>query len=160
MKTQQPQFSTVELLKAAEIAQIDPASIPASENPWSWRDSRAFAWQTAFRSLNPAMAQAAEVSFGPPLSLALQAALDGIKPMTADLEREMSIKRPHQHEELQKAAVEEAIARIQEGLEAERARRAESTPSPGERQRQQMASLAAAAAHQRSLNGIPDASDA
>ena len=160
MKTQQPQFSTAELLKSAEIAQIDPASIPGNANPWNWKDSRAFAWQSAFRSLNPAMAQEAEVSFGPPLSLALQAALDGITPMTADLEREMAIKRPHQHDEMQKASVDEAIARMQQNWDEERARRAEATPSPVERQRLQMASMAAAAAHQRSLNGIPDASDA
>jgi hypothetical protein len=104
MKTQSPQFSTVELIKAASIAQIDPASIPANANPWSWNDSRAISWQSAFRSLNPAMAQEAEVSFGPPLSLALQAALDELIPMTTDLERELSIKRPHQHQQRQQAA--------------------------------------------------------
>jgi hypothetical protein len=149
MKTQSPQFSTVELLKAASIAQIDPASIPANANPWSWNDSRALSWQSAFRSLNPAMAQEAEVSFGPPLSLALQAALDELIPMTIDLERELSIKRPHQHQQMQKAAVDEAIARMQEGMEVERTRRAEMTPSPEALQRQLMASKEAAAAHLR-----------
>jgi hypothetical protein len=160
MTNTKPQFSTAELLKAAEIAKIDPATIPGNANPWSWKDSRAFAWQSAFRALNPAMAQEAEVSFGPPLSLALQAALDGITPMNADLERELSIKRPHQHQQMQKAAVDEAIERMQQGLEDERTRRAEMTPSPETLQRQLMASKEAAAAHLRAMNGLPDASDA
>ena len=124
MTNTKPQFAIAELLKAAEIAQIDPAAIPGNANPWSWKDSRAFAWQSAFRALNPSMAQEAEVSFGPPLSLALQAALDEVIPMTTDLERELSIKRPHQHQQMQKAAVDEAIARMQEGREVERTRRA------------------------------------
>jgi len=160
MTNTKPQFAIAELLKAAEIAQIDPAAIPGNANPWSWKDSRAFAWQSAFRALNPAMAQEAEVSFGPPLSLALQAALDEVIPMTTDLERELSIKRPHQHQQMQKAAVDEAIARMQEGMEDERTRRAEMTPSPEALQRQLMASKEAAAAHLRALNGHPDASDA
>jgi hypothetical protein len=149
MKTPSPQFSTAELLKAAEIAQIDPNTIPGNANPWNWKDSRALSWQSAFRTLNPAMAQEAEVSFGPPLSLALQAALDKLIPMTTDLERELSIKRPHQHQQMQKAAVDEAIARMQEGMEVERTRRAEITPSPEALQRQLMASKEAAAAHLR-----------
>jgi hypothetical protein len=100
------------------------------------------------------------VSFGPPLSLALQAALDGITPMDVDLERELSIKRPHQHQQMQKSAVDEAIGRMQQGLEDERTRRAEMTPSPEALQRQLMASKEAAAAHLRALNGHPDALDA
>ena len=159
MTNTKPQFSTAELLKAAEIAQIDPATIPGNTNPWNWKDSRAFAWQSALRALNPAMAQEAEVSFGPPLSLALQAALDGITPMDADLERELSIKRPHQYDQMNKAAVDEAIARMEQNLEDERSRRADLTPSPQALQRKLMASREAAA-HQRALNGYPDASDA
>ena len=161
MTNTKPQFSVAELIKAAELAGIDPASLPATANPWTLSgDSRAFAWQSAFRALNPSMAQEAEVSFGPPLSLALQAALDEVIPMTTDLERELSIKRPHQHQQMQKAAVDEAIARMQEGMEVERTRRAEMTPSPEALQRQLMASKEAAAAHLRALNGHPDASDA
>jgi len=160
MTNTKPQFAIAELLKAAEIAQIDPAAIPGNANPWSWKDSRAFAWQSAFRALNPSMAQEAEVSFGPPLSLALQAALDELIPMTTDLERELSIKRPHQHQQRQQAAVDEAIARMQEGMEVERTRRAEITPSPEVLQRQLMASKEAAAAHLRALNGLPVSSDA
>jgi hypothetical protein len=160
MTNTKPQFSTAELVKAAEIAQIDPNTIPGNANPWTWKDSRALSWQSAFRTLNPAMAQEAEVSFGPPLSLALQAALDGIMPMNPDLERELSIKRPHQHEQRQKAAVDEAIARMQEGMEVERTRRAEITPSPEALKRQLMASKEAAAAHLRAFNGLPVSSDA
>jgi hypothetical protein len=100
------------------------------------------------------------VSFGPPLSLALQAALDGITPMDVDLERELSIKRPDQHAQMGRAAVDAAIAQMKESLDAERLRRAEVMPSPEERQRQLIASRDAAAAHQRALNGYPDASDA
>ena len=49
---------------------------------------------------------------------------------------------------------------MQQGLEDERTRRAEMTPSPEALQRQLMASKEAAAAHLRALNGHPDASDA
>ena len=68
MTNTKPQFSVAELIKAAELAGIDPASLPATANPWTLSgDSRAFAWQSAFRALNPSMAQDVEVSFGPPL---------------------------------------------------------------------------------------------
>ena len=30
------------------------AAIPSDQTPWSWKDPRAFAWQSAFRSLNSA----------------------------------------------------------------------------------------------------------
>ena len=80
--TDKPQLPIADLLKAAQLAQIDPATIPSDQTPWSWKDPRAFAWQTAFRSLNPAMAEQAEVAYGPAISLALQAALDGTVPET------------------------------------------------------------------------------
>jgi hypothetical protein len=80
--------------------------------------------------------------------------------MTTDLERELSIKRPHQHQQMQKAAVDEAIGRTQQGVGDERTRRAEMTPSPEALQRHLMASKEAVAAHLRALNGLPDASDA
>lgn len=63
MTDNKPQFSVAELLKAAQLAGIDPASLPANANPWTLKgDSRAFAWQSAFRSINPAMAQEARQS--------------------------------------------------------------------------------------------------
>lgn len=158
--TDKPQLLITELLKAAQIAQIDPSTIPADVTPWSWKDSRAFAWQTAFRSINPAMAEEAEVAYGPSISLALQAALDGHTEMTPDLVGELALRRPHQHEQMQRDQIEAALNRIAEAREAEQARRAASTPSPEELQRQLVASKEAAAAHLRSLNSYPDASDA
>ncbi len=156
-----PQFAVAELLKAAELAGIDPASLPADSNPWTLRgDSRAISWQSAFRSINPAMAQEAEISYGPPLSLALQAALDGLTSMTNDLAGELAVKRPHQHDQWLRGQVEAALNSIAEAREEESARRAKATPSPEELRRQLLASREAAAAHLRSLNDIPDASDA
>lgn len=155
-----PQLLIAELLKAAQIAQIDPSTIPADVTPWSWKDSRAFAWQTAFRSINPAMAEEAEVAYGPAISLALKAALDGHAEMTPDLASELAIKRPNQHEQMRRDQIEAALNRIAEAREEEQTRRAASTPSPDEMRRQLLASREAAAAHQRSLNGYPDASDA
>ena len=160
MPTSTPQFSTADLLKAAEMAQIDPATIPGNANPWNWQDPRSFAWQSAFRMLNPVLAQEAELSYGPPLSLALQAAIDGISKMNGDLLKELAVKRPHQAQQMKQASIDEAISRIEEAREAERAHRAEATPSAEQIQWQSMASKQAAAAHLRSLNGIPDASDA
>jgi hypothetical protein len=158
--TDKPQLPIAELLKAAKLAQIDPSTIPADQTPWSWKDSRAFAWQTAFRSINPAMAEEAEVAYGPAISLALQAALDGHAEMTPDLVGELAIKRPHQHEQMRHDQIEAALNRIAEAREEEQARRAASTPSPEDLRKQRVASMEAAAAHQRSLNGFPDASDA
>jgi hypothetical protein len=161
MTSTKPQFAIAELLKAAQLAQIDPASLPANENPWTLKgDSRAFAWQTAFRSINPTAAEQAEIAYGPSLSLALQAALDGIAPMNADLERELAVKRPHQADQKKQAAVDEAISQIAKAREAEQARRAEVTPSPEQIRQQLMASKEAAAAHLRALNGLPVSSDA
>ena len=51
-----PLLPMAELLKAAKLAQIEPSTIQADVTPWSWKDSWAFAWQTAFRSINPVMA--------------------------------------------------------------------------------------------------------
>ncbi len=155
-----PQLLIAELLKAAQIAQIDPSTIPADVTPWSWKDSRAFSWQTAFRSINPAMAEEAEVAYGPAISLALQAALEGHAEMTPDLASELAIKRPNQHEQMRRDQIEAALNRIAEAREEENTRRANATPSPEELHRQLVASKEAAAAHLRSLNGIQDASDA
>ena len=49
MSDTKPQFSVAELLKAAQLAGIAPASLPANANPWTLNgDSRAFAWQSVF----------------------------------------------------------------------------------------------------------------
>ena len=70
MTTDKPQFSVDELLKAAVMAGIDPAQIPSDATPWTWKDSRAMSWKTAFAALNPRLSQQAEVAYGAPLSLA------------------------------------------------------------------------------------------
>jgi hypothetical protein len=154
------QFSVAELIKAAELAGIDPASLPANTNPWTLKgDSRAFAWQSAFRSLNPAMAEDAEITYGPPLSLALQAALDGITPMTNELAGELAVKRPHQHDRMRRDQAEAALNRIAEAREEEKARRAALTPSPEQLQRQLAESREAAARSLRLQQGFgPDES--
>lgn len=146
-------FNTAELLQAAAIAKIDPADIPSSASPWTWADQRARSWQLAFRSINPAVAEQAEIQHGPAISLALKAALDGLTPMTADLAAELSVKRPDQHREMQVAEVDAAIARIEESRQQERARRAELTPSPERLQQQLRRSREAAYASQRERHG-------
>ena len=123
-------FDTAELLQAAAMAGINPADIPADKNPWTWKDARAKSWQMAFRTVNSATAQHAEVAHGPAISLALQAALDGHTPWTDDLRSELSIKRPDQHKAMTKAAVDDAIRGLEDVRAAEAARRAKSTPSP------------------------------
>jgi len=155
MKTpDKPQLDIKQLLQAAQLAQIDPATIPSDQTPWSWKDSRAFAWQSAFRALNPAMAEAAEVAYGPAISLALQAALDGHTTLTPDLATELSIKRPHQHEQMRRDQVEAALTRMAEARDEERTRRAELTPSPEQLQRQMAESREAAARSLRLQNGL------
>ena len=146
--TDKPQLPIADLLKAAQLAQIDPANIPSDQTPWSWKDPRAFAWQSAFRSLNPAMAEQAEVAYGPAISLALQAALDGHTELTPDLTGEYSIKRPLQYEQMQRDQIEAAINGLAKAREEESTRRAELTPSAEQLQQQRNASLAIARAHQ------------
>ena len=152
--TNKPQLPIADLLKAAQLAQIDPATIPSDQTPWSWKDSRAFAWQTAFRSLNPAMAEQAEVAYGPAISLALQAALDGHTEMTPDLTGEYSIKRPLQYEQMQRDQIEAAINGLAKAREEEATRRAEMTPSPEQLRRQLADSRAMAASVLRLQSGL------
>ena len=125
-----PQFDTAQLLQTAAMADINPADIPADKNPWTWQDGRAKSWQMAFRSINASTAQQAEVTHGPSISLALQAAMEGHAPWTSDLRNELAIKRPLEHRAMAKAVVDDAIAGIQEARAAEAARRAERTPTP------------------------------
>jgi hypothetical protein len=105
------------------------------------------------------MAENAEITYGPALSLALQAALDGITPMTNDLAGELAVKRPHQHDRMRRDQVEAALNRIAEAREEEKARRAELTPSPEQLQRQLAESREAAARSLRLQQGFgPDES--
>ncbi|CAK6694382.1 hypothetical protein OGCDGJMD_01622 [Cyanobium usitatum str. Tous] len=149
-----PTFEIGQLLRAAAIAGIDPKDIPSNAHPWSWSDDRATSWQIAYRSLNPVGAQDAEIAYGRPLSLALQAALDGLEAMTPDLVHELELKRPHRHAEMREAALQDALAGIEESLATERARRAERTPTPEQLRQQQAASRNAAAAQLREQNGL------
>ena len=139
------QFDTAQLLQAASLAGINPADIPADKNPWTWKDGRAVPWQMAFRSINAATAQQAEVAHGPSISLALQAAMEGHAPWTNDLRSELAVKRPLELRAMATAAVDDAIAGIQEARAAEAARRAELTPLPEQLQRQLAESREAAA---------------
>ena len=148
------QFDTAQLLQAAAMAGINPADIPADKNPWTWKDGRAMSWQMAFRSINAAIAQQAEVTHGPAISLALQAALDGHTPWTDDLRTELSIKRPDQHQAMTNAAVDDAIRGLEDARAAEAARKTKATPSPQQLQESASRSRDAANAVQRKLNGI------
>ena len=106
--TDKPTFDLGELIRAADIAGIPASAIPSDSNPWTWKDPRAQSWQPAYRRVNVANAQAAEVAYGAPLSLSLQAALDGLQPFTNELQYELSLKRPHQHQEMREQQVKEA----------------------------------------------------
>ena len=147
-----PEFDLGQLLRAAAIARIDPKDIPSNAHPWSWSDDRATSWQIAYRSLNPVAAQDAEIAYGDPLSLALQGALDGLEPMSSELEKELAIRRPHRFAEMREAAIKDALAGMEEALAAEATRRAEATPSPEALQRVLIESRNAAVAQLRSVN--------
>ena len=124
------QFDLRELIRAAEMAGINPQQIPGNANPWSWEDSRAMSWRSNFRALNPAVAQQAETLLGGPLSLALQAAMDAGENLSVDLDRELQIRRPALHEQLRQEAMQRAIDQIGENRKAEAASRAANTTTP------------------------------
>jgi len=68
--------------------------------------------------------------------------------------RELQIKRPHRHEEMRQQQINDALAGMEESRAAERARRAERTPTPEQLRQKQIASLNAAAAQQREQHGL------
>lgn len=105
-------------------------------------------WQSALRSLAPVLAQDAEIFWGEPLSLALQAALEGQGEWTPELEREHATKRPHQRAEMEQARMKSALDDIAASLAAEREARAARTPSPEDLRRQRVNSINSAAAAQ------------
>jgi len=152
--TDKPTFDLGDLIRAADIAGIPAAAIPSDANPWTWRDARAQSWQLGYRQVNLANAQAAEVAFGAPLSLALQAALEGLHPMTNELQHELSLKRPHQHQEMREQQVKEALERMQHRMDDEKAARAERTPSPEDAARQRAESKQAAMQFQIAQYGL------
>ena len=129
METNDLQFDLRELIRAAEMAGISPTDIPSNTNPWSWKDPRAFSWRSNFRSINPSVAQQAEIQLGEPLSLALQAAMDAGETLSTSLARELKVRRPQLHEQLHKESIERALERIKENRAQEQKELAARTPS-------------------------------
>jgi hypothetical protein len=68
---QAPQFEIGLLLRAAAMVNLDPMDVPGDVNPWQWDDPRAKGWQSAIRVLNPTLADAAEATWGPAMTLGL-----------------------------------------------------------------------------------------
>ena len=141
---QEPVFEIGLLLRSASLAGINTRDIPSNANPWTWKDPRAMSWQSAVRSLSPVLAQDAEIYWGEPLSLALQAAVEGQGEWTPELDQEFAAKRPHQREERREAAVKAALDGMAANLEAEREARAARTPTPEQLKAQLVASRNAA----------------
>lgn len=141
---QQPAFEIGLLFRSAALAGINTRDIPSNENPWTWEDPRALSWQSAVRKLSPVLAQDAEIYWGKPLSLALQAALDGEAAWTPELDQEFGAKRPHQREERREAAIKAALEGIAAHSQAEREAIAARTPAPEELQAALLASHQAA----------------
>jgi hypothetical protein len=137
---QEPVFEIGLLLQSASLAGINTRDIPSNANPWTWKDPRAVSWQSAVRSLSPVLAQDAEIYWGEPLSLALQAAVEGQGEWTPELDQEFAAKRPHQREERREAAVKAALDGMAANLQAEREARAARTPTPEQLQSQLIAS--------------------
>jgi hypothetical protein len=152
---QEPVFEIGLLLRSASLAGINTRDIPSNANPWTWKDPRAMSWQSATRSLSPVLAQDAEIYWGEPLSLALQAAVDGQGEWTPELDQEFARKRPHQREERREAAVKAALEGMAANLEAERQAKAARTPTPKQLRTQLAASRNAAYASlaQQHLHG-------
>lgn len=132
MKSHDLKFNPSELIAAARMSSIDPADIPSTATPWDWQDPRAFSWRSSYRSINPAMAERAEIALGEPLSLALQAALDGGETLTAGMARELQLRRPALHQQMRQEAMQRAIDQIGENRKAEAASRAANTPTPAQ----------------------------
>ena len=149
------QFDLRELIRAAEMAGINPQQIPGNANPWSWEDSRAMSWRSNFRALNPAVAQQAETLLGGPLSLALQAAMDAGETLSVDLDRELAIRRPALHEQLRQEAMQRAIDQIGENRKAEAASRAANTPTTQQLAQQLLASKRESIAAQQGRVPLP-----
>ena len=109
---------------------INRQDIPSNSNPWSWDDPRAFSWRSNFRSINPLVAQQAEIQLGAPLSLALQAAMDAGSTLTTTLDQELKVRRPQLHEQRRREAMEKALKQMKENRAQEAQKRAAATPSP------------------------------
>jgi hypothetical protein len=152
---QAPEFEIGLLLRAAAMVNLDPMDVPGDVNPWQWDDPRAKGWQSAIRVLNPTLADAAEATWGPAMTLGLRAALAGESPWTADLEKELEIRRPGLAKERRDAAVHAALEQMAENRRAEQEARAARTPTPEQARAQLIASKnEAAAAAAREYFGV------
>ena len=145
-KNQEPKFDIALLLRAAAMVNLDPMDVPGDVNPWQWSDPRAKGWQSAIRVLNPSLADAAEAAWGPAMTLGLRAALAGETAWTADLEKELEVRRPGLAKERRDAAVNAALEQMAETRRAEQEARTARTPTPEQLRAQQLQSKNVAAA--------------
>ena len=137
------------------MVNLDPMQVPGDVNPWTWDDPRAQGWRSAIRSLDPKVADSAEATWGPSLSLGLRAALSGEAAWTPDLEKELAIRRPGLHAERHDAAVKAALEQMADTRRAEAEARQARALTPEQQRAHQIASRnEAAAAAARDYFGV------
>ena len=144
----EPKFNYSLLKQAADVVGLDLRNVPSGINPWTWNDTRRASWQAAVRQINPALAQAAEVVWGEPISLALEAALAGENQWSDELDQELSQKRPLQRNEMRAELTAQALNKIAATRKAESEAAAARVQSPEQQQLQRVHSLNVAAQHQ------------
>jgi len=133
-----PKFEVGLLIQTAAMAGVDLREIPHGHNPWTCNHPKAKTWQAAVRHINPLLAQDAEVAYGPPISIALQAALDGETDFSDELAAEFSERRPHLKAIRRESSINSALEQMASSLAEEQAALAAKTPT----QAQLQASLA------------------
>ena len=144
----EPKINYSLLKQAADVVGLDLRNVPSGINPWTWDDTRRASWQAAVRQINPALAQAAEVVWGEPISLALEAALAGENQWSDELDQELSQKRPLQRNEMRAELTAQALNKIAATRKAESEAAAARVQSPEQQQLQRVHSLNVAAQHQ------------
>jgi len=138
---QEPKFNYSLLKQAADVVGLDLGNVPSGVNPWTWNDTRRASWQAAVRQINPALAQAAEVVWGEPISIALEAALAGENQWSDELDQELSQKRPLQREEMRAELTAQALDKIAATRKAESEAAAARVQSPEQQRVQRVHSL-------------------
>lgn len=144
----EPKINYSLLKQAADVVGLDLRNVPSGINPWTWNDTRRASWQAAVRQINPALAQAAEVVWGEPISLALEAALAGENQWSDELDQELSQKRPLQREEMRAELTAQALNKIATTRKAESEAAAARVQSPEQQRALRLHSLNVAAQHQ------------
>lgn len=144
----EPKFNYSLLRQAADVVGLDLRNVPSGVNPWTWNDTRRASWQAAIRQINPALAQAAEVVWGEPISLALEAALAGENQWSDELDQELSQKRPLQREEMRAELTAQALNKIATTRKAESEAAAARVQSPEQQRALRLHSLNVATQHQ------------